>query len=106
MNDVLYYVFAVVIGVLAGALITYLFGKFPDKWLQDYGVTPQDPDYRPSKRMRPFPEGVIAAAFCAACYCVTVYFCKEQYIYSFKPMHLAVILLVLTRCKVVYPYPQ
>jgi prepilin signal peptidase PulO-like enzyme (type II secretory pathway) len=95
MKDVLYYVFAIVTGVLAGALITYLFGRFPDKWLQDYGVTPQDPDYRPSKRMRPFPEGVIASAFCAACYCVTVYFCKDQYINLFKPMHLAVILLVI-----------
>lgn len=95
MIDVLYYVFAVVAGVAAGALITYLFGRFPDKWLQEYGVTPQDPDYRPSKRMRPFPEGLIACIFCAACYCVTVYFCKVQYIYVFRPMHLAVILLVI-----------
>ena len=76
MNDALYYVFAVVAGVVAGALITYLFGRFPEKWLQDYGVTPQDPDYRPSKRMRPFPEGLIACCFYAACYCVTVFFCR------------------------------
>jgi prepilin signal peptidase PulO-like enzyme (type II secretory pathway) len=95
MNDVLYYVFAIAAGVLAGALITYLFGKFPDKWLQDYGVTPEDPDYRPSKRMRPFPEGLIACVFCAACYCATIFFCKVQYIYIFRPMHLAVILLVI-----------
>ena len=95
MNIAIYYVLAVVAGVLAGALITYLFGKFPDKWLQDYGVTPEDPDYRPSKRMRPFPEGLIAAAFCAACYCVTVYFCRVDYIEHFRPMHLAVIFLVI-----------
>ena len=95
MNTALYYVLAVVAGVLAGAIITYLFGKFPDKWLQDYGVTPEDPDYRPSKRMRPFPEGLIAAVFCAVCYCATVFFCKEAYIDTFKPMHLAVILLVV-----------
>ena len=95
MNDILYYVFAIVAGVAVGALITYLFGRFPNKWLQDYGVTPEDPDYRPSKRMRPFPEGLIASVFCAACYCVTVYFCKEQYIFTFRPMHLAVILLVI-----------
>ena len=31
MNDVLYYIFAIVAGVAAGALITYLFGRFPDK---------------------------------------------------------------------------
>ena len=90
MNIALYYVFAVVAGVLAGALITYLFGRFPEKWLQDYGVTPQDPDYRPSKRMRPFPEGLIAAVFCVA-----IYFCKEAYIDTFRPMHLAVIFLVI-----------
>ncbi|MBR2821542.1 MAG: prepilin peptidase [Clostridiales bacterium] len=95
MNTALYYVLAVVAGVLAGAIITYLFGKFPDKWLQDYGVTPEDPDYRPSKRMRPFPEGLIAAVFCAVSYCATVFFCKEAYIDTFKPMHLAVILLVI-----------
>ena len=95
MNTAIYYVLAVVAGVLTGALITYLFGKFPDKWLQDYGVTPEDPDYRPSKRMRPFPEGLIAAAFCVASYCVTVYFCRVDYIEHFRPMHLAVILLVI-----------
>ena len=95
MNDVLYYGIAIAAGVLAGALITYLFGKFPDEWLQDYGVTPQDPDYRPSKRMRPFPEGLIACAFCAGCYCITVFFCKAQYITAFKPMHLAVIWLAI-----------
>ena len=95
MNTAIYYVLAVVAGVLTGALITYLFGKFPDKWLQDYGVTPEDPDYRPSKRMRPFPEGLIATAFCVASYCVTVYFCRVDYIEHFRPMHLAVILLVI-----------
>ncbi len=95
MNIVFYYIVAVVAGVLAGALITYLFGKFPEKWLQDYGVTPQDPDYRPSKRMRPFPEGLIACCFCAASYCVTVFFCHKFYVDTFRPMHLAVIFLVI-----------
>ena len=96
MNIALYYVFAVVAGVLAGALVTWLFGKFPDKWLQDYGVTPQDPDYRPSKRMRPFPEGLIAVVFCVACYCVAIFFCRNAYIEGhFRPMHLAVIFLVI-----------
>lgn len=95
MNIALYYVFAVLAGALAGVLITYLFGKFPDKWLQDYGVTPEDPDYRPSKRMRPFPEGLIACAFCAVCYCVAIFFCKPYYIDTFKPMHLAVIFFAI-----------
>ncbi len=95
MNIAIYYILAVLAGVLAGALITYLFGRFPDKWLQDYGVKPEDPDYRPSKRMRPFPEGLIAAVFCAAAYVVTIYFCKSCYIDEFRPMHLAVIVLVI-----------
>ena len=95
MNIVFYYVFAVVAGVVAGALITWLFGRFPEKWLQDYGVTPEDPDYRPSKRMRPFPEGLAAVGFCVACYCVTVFFCYNDYIENFRPIHLCVIFLVI-----------
>ncbi|SDY16063.1 Flp pilus assembly protein, protease CpaA [Ruminococcaceae bacterium YAD3003] len=95
MNIVHCFIIAVVAGIAAGALITWLFGKFPDKWLQDYGVTPQDPDYRPSKRMRPFPEGLIAVLFCVICYCVTVYFCRDEYIYAFRPLHLLVIFLVI-----------
>ena len=95
MSIVFYYVFAVVAGVVAGALITWLFGKFPDKWLQDYGVSPDDPDYRPSKRMRPFPEGLMAVGFCVLCYVVAIAFCKASYIDTFRPMHLAVIFLVI-----------
>jgi prepilin signal peptidase PulO-like enzyme (type II secretory pathway) len=96
MNIAFYYVFAVVAGVGAGALITWLFGKFPDKWLQDYGVSPDDPDYRPSKRMRPFPEGLTAVVFCVICYCAAVFFCQKAYITDqFRPMHLAVIFLVI-----------
>ena len=95
MNIVYCFIIAVVAGIAAGALITWLFGKFPDKWLQDYGVTLQDPDYRPSKRMRPFPEGLIAVLFCVICYCVTVYFCRDEYIYAFRPLHLLVIFLVI-----------
>lgn len=95
MNIVFYYILAVLAGALSGALVTYLFGKFPDAWLQEYGVTPEDPDYRPSKRMRPFPEGIIAGSFCIVCYCVAIFFCKPYYIDEFKPMHLAVIFLVV-----------
>ena len=95
MNIAIYYVFAVVAGIVAGVLITWLFGRFPDKWLQDYGVTPEDPDYRPSKRMRPFPEGLIAVLFCVICYVVTIFFCYNDYIVTFRPMHLAVIFLVI-----------
>ena len=57
---------SIVLGIGFGLLITWLFGKFPESWLQDYGVKETDPDYRISKRMRWKPEGIVACAICAA----------------------------------------
>jgi prepilin signal peptidase PulO-like enzyme (type II secretory pathway) len=45
--------------------------------------------------MRPFPEGLIAVLFCVICYVVTIFFCYNDYIVTFRPMHLAVIFLVI-----------
>ena len=45
--------------------------------------------------MRPFPEGLIAAVFCVASYCIAIFFCRADYIDNFRPMHLAVIFLVI-----------
>ena len=86
---------ALVAGTGFGLLITWLFGKFPEKWLQDYGVQETDPDYRVSKRMRWMPEGLIACIICAVCYIVAVIFCANSYIVTFKPLHLLVILLLI-----------
>ena len=86
---------AVIIGAGFGILITWLFGKFPEKWLQDYGVKETDPDYRVSKRMRPVPEGIAACVICAICYVVAVIFCANSYIVTFKPLHLLVIVLLI-----------
>ena len=86
---------AAVIGVGLGLLITWLFGKFPEKWLQDYDVKETDPDYRISKRMRWVPEGVAACLICAICYIVAVIFCGNFYINTFKPLHLLVIVLLI-----------
>lgn len=86
---------AVIIGAGFGILITWLFGKFPEKWLQDYGVKETDPDYRVSKRMRPVPEGIAACVICAICYIVAVIFCANSYIVTFKPLHLLVIVLLI-----------
>ena len=86
---------AIVLGAGFGLLITWLFGKFPESWLQDYGVKETDPDYRVSKRMRWVPEGVIACVICAVCYIVAVIFCGNSYITTFKPLHLLVIVLLI-----------
>lgn len=86
---------AVVLGAGFGLLITWLFGKFPEKWLQDYDVKETDPDYRISKRMRWVPEGVAACLICAVCYIVAVLFCGNSYITTFKPLHLLVIVLLI-----------
>lgn len=86
---------ALVAGTGFGLLITWLFGKFPEKWLQDYGVQETDPDYRVSKRMRWMPEGLIACIICAVCYIVAVIFCANSYIVTFKPLHLLVIVFLI-----------
>ena len=86
---------AIVLGAGFGLLITWLFGKFPESWLQDYGVKETDPDYRVSKRMRWVPEGVIACVICAVCYIVAVFFCGNSYISTLKPLHLLVIVLLI-----------
>ena len=86
---------SLVLGTGLGLLITWLFGKFPESWLQDYGVKETDPDYRVSKRMRWVPEGIAACFICAICYIVAVIFCGNSYITTFKPLHLLVIVLLI-----------
>ena len=95
MTLVLCIIGAIVLGAGFGLLITWLFGKFPEKWLQDYDVKETDPDYRISKRMRWFPEGVLACIICAICYVVAIIFCGNSYITTFKPLHLLVIVLLI-----------
>jgi len=86
---------SVVLGAGFGLLITWLFGKFPEAWLQDYGVKETDPDYRISKRMRWVPEGVAACIIIALCYILAVIFSGHSYITNFKPLHLLVIVLLI-----------
>ena len=86
---------SVVLGAALGLFITWLFGKIPESWLQDYGVKETDPDYRVSKRMRWVPEGIAACIICAICYIVAVIFCGNSYITTFKPLHLLVIVLLI-----------
>ena len=75
-----YYFIAIPVAVALGAAMGYLtkvlFAKFPEEWLQDYGVKETDVNYRISKRMRLVPEAVVAMAVCAAMYVAFVIFCK------------------------------
>ncbi len=86
---------AIILGALMGYLTKILFAKFPEAWLQDYGVSETDVNYRISKRMRLFPEGVVAMAVCAVMYVVAVIFCKGIYFDTVRPLHIAVIVLMV-----------
>nr|AHF23909.1 hypothetical protein [uncultured bacterium Contig1759] len=86
---------AVVLGAAMGYLTKVLFAKFPEEWLQDYGVKETDVNYRISKRMRLFPEAVVAMGVCAAMYVAAVIFCKGIYFDTPKPLHIAVIVLMV-----------
>lgn len=68
MDNWLLPVLAIVVGLIEGFLITFIFAKLPEKWLQDYDYDPKSPDFRLSKRMKLFPHGLISALFLAAAY--------------------------------------
>ena len=89
------YIIAIAAGIVMGVLITLIFRYLPEKWLQDYDFDPKAPNYRPSKRMKMFPHGIIASAACAGCYCLAVYLCRTSYIDNLKPMHITCILLLI-----------
>lgn len=80
-------------GAFIGYLQTFVFGKLPEKWLQDYGVKETDPDFRLSKRMQFFPHGVISALFCVAIYMLFVGFCYSNWINPLGIFHLLAVLL-------------
>ena len=86
---------AIALGALMGFLTTKLFAKIPEPWLQDYGVKETDVNYRISKRMKMVPEGVTAMAVSAVMYVAAVIFCKSVYFDTPKPLHIAVIVLMV-----------
>lgn len=77
------------LGVFMGLFSTFLFGKFPESWLQDYGYDPKAPGFRIAKRMKYVPHGIIAVFFCALMYIAAVNI--EIFYSSFNPFHLAMI---------------
>lgn len=84
---------AAVLGFAAGILLKFLFDRFPEKWLQDYDYDPKSPNYRPSRRMKIVPHGILAGLFCAAFYAAATYFFKELLT---VPMIIHIIAIVLT----------
>lgn len=94
-----YYFISIPVAILLGAAMGYLtkvlFAKFPEEWLQDYGVKETDVNYRISKRMRLVPETIVAMAVSAAMYVAFVIFCKTVYFDVFRPLHIAVIVLMV-----------
>lgn len=83
------------LGALTGIVTTFLFKRFPESWLQDYGVKETDANYRISKRMRLYPEGLIAGIIAILFYVAFAIFSKAAFIDSFKPLHVAVVILLV-----------
>lgn len=74
MQPAIYIVLAIILGMVIGLGLTYVFKFIPEKWLQDYGFNPNSPKYRPSKRMKLWPHGFAAGVFCSAFYAAAIYF--------------------------------
>ena len=80
MNMWLWFVLSIVCGVLWGLCITFLFGKFPESWLQDYDYDVNAKNFRLSKRMKIVPHGIISCIGLALSYCLSVFFAAEYFI--------------------------
>lgn len=76
----LWFVLSVVCGVLWGLCITFIFGKLPENWLQDYDYDVNAKNFRLAKRMKPVPHGVISCIGLALSYCLSVFFAAEYFI--------------------------
>ena len=89
-----WFIISAVLGILFGMLVTFLFGKFPESWLQDYDFDVNSPNYRPSKRMKTFPHGIITCAGIVLCYFVSIIFAPHFFI-EYDWLRLAVIALLM-----------
>ena len=86
---------AIVVGLIEGFLITFIFAKLPEKWLQDYGYDPKAPDFRLSKRMKIFPHGLISALFLSAAYLFTVVYSYDFFFTNHSFLRLVSLIIVL-----------
>ncbi len=90
------YILLVVFGLLIGMFTAFLFGKFPESWLQDYDYDPKAPDFRLSKRMKYFPHGLIAGVCCSVTYFISVSKINGfNSVADIKWIHLSIIILVV-----------
>lgn len=93
MQPIPYIVVSVILGMLIGIGLTYVFKFLPEKWLQDYGYNPNSPKYRKSKRMKIWPHGICAGIFCSAFYVATIIF--FPYLFVTKA-YLHIVAIVIT----------
>ena len=94
MNTVLSVIIAALFGASVGFSVTLVFNRLPESWLQDYGYDVKSPDFRLAKRMKLYPHGVISAVLVTAFYVMAALTLYNRYIETFRPIHLAVILLL------------
>ena len=94
MNTVLSVIIAALFGASVGFSVTLVFNRLPESWLQDYGYDVKSPDFRLAKRMKLYPHGVISAILVTAFYVMAALTLYNRYIETFRPIHLAVILLL------------
>ncbi len=90
----LWFVIVIIIGILFGMLITFLFGKFPESWLQDYDYDVNAKNFRLAKRMKMVPHGIISCAGIALSYCISIVFAPDYYL-SPQFMKISVIILLM-----------
>lgn len=85
-------VIAILLGIAVGFLVSLIFNKLPESWLQDYDYDPTAPNFRISKRMKFVPHTILSIIFCAAIYVFTIIFFYTKDGFTFRPIHMSVIL--------------
>ena len=85
---------AAILGFLVGLLLTPIFKVIPEAWLQDYDYDPKAKNFRPAKRMKIVPHGILAGLFCAVFYAASIIF-YEDLVELPMPIHILGIALVV-----------
>lgn len=101
----LYLIPSVVLGLIIGFSVTFLFKILPESWLQDYGYDPAAPNFRISKRMKLFPHGLICAIMCAGAYLAAIltyqWYDANVLPLTLGPIHMSIIIAALPILSVV-----
>ncbi|MCQ2466355.1 MAG: A24 family peptidase [Clostridia bacterium] len=94
MHPAISIVIAIILGLLIGIGLTYIFKIIPEKWLQDYGYNPNSPKFRPAKRMKLIPHGILAGVFCAAFYVASILFFPQLYMNN-RIIHIVAVAIIV-----------